>query len=310
LAALAGSAHRVAFVFGSERYGMRQRRRLPLPRLPDSIPTDPAYGSLNLAQAVQLIAYEWRQALGGFGAPAPRARPRAPTRAAVRGCSSTGAGAGADARLSRPGRAQEADAAPEPAVQPRAADVPEEIHILRGIASSKTDSERCRGQSLTRLLINAKHIPCSSRLREDIACIRERDPAARSTWEVLTCYPGLHALIVMHRQARTGAGTRLRWLGRWVSHVARFLTGIEIHPGAKIGRRVFIDHGMGVVIGETAEIGDGCTIYQGVTLGGTSLTKGAKRHPTLGAASSSAPAPRCSAASRSATTRASARTRW
>jgi serine O-acetyltransferase len=120
-----------------------------------------------------------------------------------------------------------------------------------------------------------------SRLREDIACIRERDPAARSTWEVLTCYPGLHAL-VMHRWAHAAWGAGFKWLGRFVSHLARFLTGIEIHPGATVGRRVFIDHGMGVVVGETAEIGDECTIYQGVTLGGTSLTKGAKRHPTLG----------------------------
>lgn len=120
-----------------------------------------------------------------------------------------------------------------------------------------------------------------SRLREDIACIRERDPAARSSWEVLTCYPGLHALL-FHRRARWCWDRRLHWLGRFVSHLGRFFTGIEIHPGATIGRRVFIDHGMGVVIGETAEIGDDCTIYQGVTLGGTSLTKGAKRHPTLG----------------------------
>ena len=120
-----------------------------------------------------------------------------------------------------------------------------------------------------------------SRLREDVACIRERDPAARSTWEVLTCYPGLHAL-VMHRWAHACWGIGLHWLGRFISHVARWLTGIEIHPGATIGRRVFIDHGMGVVIGETAEIGDECTIYQGVTLGGTSLGKGTKRHPTLG----------------------------
>ena len=119
------------------------------------------------------------------------------------------------------------------------------------------------------------------RLREDIACILERDPAARSTWEVLTCYPGLHA-IALHRAAHWCWLRGARWLGRFVSHVARFLTGIEIHPGATIGRRVFIDHGMGVVIGETAEIGDDCTIYQGVTLGGTSLAKGAKRHPTLG----------------------------
>jgi serine O-acetyltransferase len=119
------------------------------------------------------------------------------------------------------------------------------------------------------------------RLREDIACILERDPAARSGWEVLTCYPGLHALM-LHRLAH-GCWTRgLRWLARFTSNLARFLTGIEIHPGATIGRRVFIDHGTGVVVGETAEIGDDCTIYQGVTLGGTALTKGTKRHPTLG----------------------------
>ena len=119
------------------------------------------------------------------------------------------------------------------------------------------------------------------RLREDIACILERDPAARSAFEVLTCYPGLHA-VVMHRWAAAFRRAGLHWLARWVSHIARFLTGIEIHPGATIGRRVFIDHGMGVVIGETAVVGDDCTIYQGVTLGGTSLAKGAKRHPTLG----------------------------
>ena len=120
-----------------------------------------------------------------------------------------------------------------------------------------------------------------SRLKTDIDCILERDPAARSRWEVLTCYPGLHA-VLLHRLAH-GCWTRgYRWLGRFVSHLGRFLTGIEIHPGAQLGNRVFIDHGMGVVIGETAEIGDGCTIYHGVTLGGTSLYRGAKRHPTLG----------------------------
>ena len=120
-----------------------------------------------------------------------------------------------------------------------------------------------------------------TRLREDIACILERDPAARSSWEVLTCYPGLHALI-LHRRANWFRRHGFHWLARFTSHIGRFLTGIELHPGATIGRRVFIDHGMGVVVGETAEIGDDCTIYQGVTLGGTSLTKGAKRHPTLG----------------------------
>lgn len=119
-----------------------------------------------------------------------------------------------------------------------------------------------------------------SKLRGDIACILERDPAARSAWEVLTCYPGLHAIYV-HKLAHWFWTRQLRWLGRFTSHFGRWLTGIEIHPGAKIGSCVFIDHGMGVVIGETAEVGDGCTIYQGVTLGGTSLYRGEKRHPTL-----------------------------
>lgn len=118
-----------------------------------------------------------------------------------------------------------------------------------------------------------------SRLREDISSVFERDPAARTSWEVLTCYPGLHALF-MHRVAHWFWTRRLRWFGRFVSHLARFFTGIEIHPGATIGRRFFIDHGMGVVIGETAVIGDDVTLYHGVTLGGTSWNKG-KRHPTL-----------------------------
>jgi serine O-acetyltransferase len=122
-----------------------------------------------------------------------------------------------------------------------------------------------------------------TKLRADIACILERDPAARSGWEVLTCYPGLHAIYI-HKLARWFWLNGLRWLGRFTSHLGRWLTGIEIHPGAKIGSCVFIDHGMGVVIGETAEVGDGCTIYQGVTLGGTSLYRGEKRHPTLGSA--------------------------
>ena len=118
-------------------------------------------------------------------------------------------------------------------------------------------------------------------LREDIASVFERDPAARSTWEVLTCYPGLHAVWI-HRVAHWFWIHELSWLGRFTSHLGRWLTGIEIHPGAIVGRRVFIDHGMGVVVGETAEIGDDSTIYQGVTLGGTSLYRGTKRHPTLG----------------------------
>ncbi|HEX3170000.1 MAG TPA: serine O-acetyltransferase [Burkholderiales bacterium] len=119
-----------------------------------------------------------------------------------------------------------------------------------------------------------------TRLREEIAVVFERDPAARNTWEVITCYPGFHALLV-HRLAHWLWRQHLRWFARMVSHIGRWLTGIEIHPGAQIGRRFFIDHGMGVVIGETAEIGDDCTLYHGVTLGGTSWNKG-KRHPTLG----------------------------
>ncbi len=120
-----------------------------------------------------------------------------------------------------------------------------------------------------------------SRLRSDVQCILDRDPAARSWWEVLTCYPGLHA-VLLHRVAHACWNIGLKWLGRFISHISRWFTGIEIHPAAKIGDRVFFDHAMGVVVGETAEIGDGCTIYQGVTLGGTSLYKGEKRHPTLG----------------------------
>src|SRR3954464_10719355 len=123
------------------------------------------------------------------------------------------------------------------------------------------------------------------RIREDIAVVFDRDPAARTRWEVLTCYPGLHALVwhraVAHPLWRNG----LRWLARWLSHWSRWFTGIEIHPGATIGRRLFIDHGMGVVIGETAEIGDDCTLYHGVTLGGTRPSReqgGQKRHPTIG----------------------------
>jgi len=118
------------------------------------------------------------------------------------------------------------------------------------------------------------------RLKEEIAVVFDRDPAARNTWEVITCYPGFHAML-FHRLAHGLWHARLRWLARLTSHLSRWLTGIEIHPGATIGRRFFIDHGMGVVIGETAEIGDDCTLYHGVTLGGTSWNKG-KRHPTLG----------------------------
>ncbi|CAH1904074.1 Serine acetyltransferase [Candidatus Nitrotoga sp. HW29] len=117
-------------------------------------------------------------------------------------------------------------------------------------------------------------------IKEDIDSVFARDPAARSVFEVITCYPGFHARLV-HRMAHWLWHAKLKWLARFLSHLGRFLTGIEIHPGATIGRRFFIDHGMGVVIGETAEIGDDCTLYHGVTLGGTSWKEG-KRHPTLG----------------------------
>lgn len=119
-----------------------------------------------------------------------------------------------------------------------------------------------------------------NRLREDIQSVFDRDPAARNTFEVITTYPGLHA-VLMHRMAHALWIYKLKWLSRFVSYISRLITGIEIHPGAQIGRRFFIDHGMGVVVGETAVIGDDCTLYHGVTLGGTTWKKG-KRHPTLG----------------------------
>jgi len=117
-------------------------------------------------------------------------------------------------------------------------------------------------------------------LKEDISCVFQRDPAARTTFEVLTNYPGLHA-VWLHRMNHRLWQANWKWLARTLSSLGRWFTGIEIHPGAQIGRRFFIDHGMGVVIGETSLIGDDCTIYHGVTLGGTTWQKG-KRHPTLG----------------------------
>ena len=120
-----------------------------------------------------------------------------------------------------------------------------------------------------------------NRIRSYVRAIQERDPACRSVWDVVFSYPGFHA-IAIHRIAHPLWRAGHHWLARWISQWGRFITGIEIHPGAVIGHHVLIDHGMGVVIGETAEVGDGCTIYQGVTLGGTTLERGAKRHPTLG----------------------------
>jgi serine O-acetyltransferase len=122
-------------------------------------------------------------------------------------------------------------------------------------------------------------MPILEQLKEDIDCIFERDPAAQSVFEVITCYPGFHA-VTIHRLSHYCWKKGLRWLARFIAHLGRWLTGIEIHPGAQLGRRFFIDHGMGVVIGETAVIGDDCTLYHSVTLGGTSWKKG-KRHPTL-----------------------------
>lgn len=119
-----------------------------------------------------------------------------------------------------------------------------------------------------------------ARIKEDINCVFERDPAARNVFEIVTTYPGVHA-VQLHRMNHWLWQKNWKWLAKFISTLGRWITGIEIHPGAKIGRRFFIDHGMGVVIGETAEIGDDCTLYHGVTLGGTSWKEG-KRHPTLG----------------------------
>ncbi|MGM0400595.1 MAG: serine O-acetyltransferase [Chloroflexota bacterium] len=119
-----------------------------------------------------------------------------------------------------------------------------------------------------------------ARIKEDVQTVFAKDPAARTWWEVVTCYPGVHA-IWLHRVAHALWQRGLHWLARFISHVSRFFTGIEIHPGAEIGRRFFIDHGMGVVIGETSEVGDDVLMYKGAVLGGTSMSP-VKRHPTIG----------------------------
>ena len=147
----------------------------------------------------------------------------------------------------------------------------------RSLAESAVDND---GESAAGAAVARRRVPLSERFGEDIRCVFERDPAARTRFEILTTYPGLHA-VMAHRISHGLWNRNLKWLARVFSNVARWLTGIEIHPGARIGRRFFIDHGMGVVIGETAVIGDDCTLYHGVTLGGTSWKKG-KRHPTLG----------------------------
>jgi serine O-acetyltransferase len=158
------------------------------------------------------------------------------------------------------------------------------MSIVNFARSNRTEARFARrGTRLTRPALSLQGVDTMglfTKLREDIDVVFDRDPAARTRFEIVTLYPGFHALLI-HRLAHRLRGWNLCWLARFVSHMTRWLTGIEIHPGAKIGRRVFIDHGMGVVIGETAEIGDDCTLYHGVTLGGTSWNKG-KRHPTLG----------------------------
>lgn len=135
------------------------------------------------------------------------------------------------------------------------------LHSIKG-------NQRCGGYNMFKTI------------KEEIKVILERDPAARSWLEVLLLYPGLHA-VLSHRLAHWFYNRKMFFIARAISQISRFFTGIEIHPGAKIGKGLFIDHGMGVVIGETTEIGDNCTIYQGVTLGGTGKDKG-KRHPTIG----------------------------
>src|SRR5450631_2930073 len=235
----------VALVFGSEMSGL-SNAELALCQIVATIPSDPEFASLNLAAAVQIAAYELHVAAGGglvWSAPAF-----------------------------------------EPATQDEIAQLFAHGGKRRRSTSCAASSRGSRsGWGVILEYIGRIRENCGmlTRLREDIAVVFDRDPAARSKWEVLTCYPGLHALVwhraVAHPLWRAGA----RWLARWLSHWSRWLTGIEIHPGATIGRRVFIDHGMGVVVGETAEIGDDSTLYHGVTLGGTSWNKG-KRHPTLG----------------------------
>ena len=147
------------------------------------------------------------------------------------------------------------------------------------------------------------------RIREEIRVVFDRDPAARSAWEVITCYPGFHALL-FHRLSHRLWGWGLKWLARFVSHIGRWLTGIEIHPGATIGRRFFIDHGMGVVIGETALIGDDCTLYHGVTLGRHLVEQGQTPSDPRQRGRGGCGRQDSWAQSRSATAPKSARTRW
>ena len=154
-----------------------------------------------------------------------------------------------------------------------------QISTSPGSAPSADDVERSNRVADSPTRSEDRSLPFVH-IAEDVRTVFHRDPAARSILEVLFCYPGLHA-VWLHRVAHLLWTFRLNFLARFLSHINRALTGIEIHPGAVIGRRFFIDHGMGVVIGETAEIGDDVTLYQGVTLGGTSLEK-KKRHPTLG----------------------------
>ena len=324
-AELARGGHRVAFVFGGERFGL-SNEHVHACHLCLSIPTQPEYGSLNLAQAVQLLSYDWRQALGGFPVVERERRRRCEADAtAVRGLLShwretlvaidfldPAVPRKLMARLhqlvNRAQRDYRGSAHPARHRPPdaEAGDAPRTATSLRTrrapFASQRPSDawQRAASGAMSRACSAARemlpiHSPASaepsaafassmfSRLREDIACILERDPAARSRAEVLLCYPGLHALIWHRRCEMALDGMACTpWLRASLSQPGPLLHRRR-DPSRRhaSGRRVFIDHGMGVVIGEMAEIHDDCTIYQGVTLGGTSLVKGAKRHPTL-----------------------------
>ena len=243
-----------------------------------SIPTNPQFGSLNLGAAVQVIATNGARPWG-LNAPSPAERRRPGRRRQVAGMLAHWEQALAAIGFLDPAAPKKLMPRLEPDVQPRT------TH-----AGGNPYPARCRqihaaGRTAKRLDFKALLSPPQpfmlARLQSDIQCIPDRDPAARSRFEVVTCYPGLHA-IWLHLPAHWCWTHGFKWLGA-SSRTWRWFTGIEIHPGAVIGERVFIDHGMGVVIGETAVVGDGCTIYHGVTLGGTSLLTGRQAPPHAGA---------------------------
>ncbi len=287
----------VAFLFGTERSGLPNADVLRC-QLSCAIPANPEFASLNLAQSVQVVAYECQLALRSTVAIQPGQRrfhdedPPASIDALEklyvefeRAATVVGFHDPAEPKTLMPRLRRSADARASDADRgrPAAGRTGRRDRSAGGPGRPQAPrlSEANSAPSVQSASSYLEASPMFTRLREDIDCILERDPAARTRWEALTCYPGLHAL-TLHRLAHACWNGGFRWLARFISHLSRWLTGIEIHPGARVGRQVFIDHGMGIVIGETAEIGDGTTIYQGVTLGGTSLTKGSKRHPTLG----------------------------